>query len=353
LEFFISYRYEDRHLAGRVARLLEASGQKCFLAHDSMKISLDFEDEIRRQIDQCTALVAVVTPNFVESIYANQEVGIAMGKAKPIIQLWFPAVDKSKLGFLRSLNAIQTTEEGLNTVISKVLDAAGQQINDSFVRPLEFVEAEKIVDMRLKARKDPYYRALVRPQGLYHMFPISRENVDWFSSNLPELFRGLRTRPSPNGLSFSYDEFYGEVSRSGELCYGEAVAKIDGITIGRPIVILAQLIEYAKRFYEKFGWNEQQQGTVAVVELKLGHVHGQELQREGRLPSLSWKGRCEKPDIIIDKPIPPKDLSNPMPTLESIVVDLLLDFGISISEKEARGYVDSVLGMSAVQAMSN
>ncbi len=300
MEFFISYRYEDRHLAGRVARLLEASGQKCFLAHDSMKISLDFEDEIRRQIDQCTALVAVVTPNFVESIYANQEVGIAMGKAKPIIQLWFPAVDKSKLGFLRSLSAIQTTEEGLNTVISKVLDAAGQQINDP-----------------------------------------------------PELFRGLRTRPSPNGLSFSYDEFYGEVSRSGELCYGEAVAKIEGITIGRPIVILAQLIEYAKRFYEKFGWNEQQQGTVAVVELKLGHVHGQELQREGRLPSLSWKGRCEKPDIIIDKPIPPKDLSNPRPTLESIVVDLLLDFGISVSDKEARAYVDSVLGMSAVQAMSN
>ncbi len=306
-----------------------------------MRPSLDFEDEIRSQIENCTALVAVVTPNFAESAYSNQEVGIAMGKEKPVIPLWFPGVAKSELGFLRSLQAIQTSEEGLNMAVSKIMETAEEQIQTNFVRPTGFAEAKNVIDTMLEPRKEPYYRVLIRPQSLYQMFSPSKENDEWFSSNRPSLIQQMDWRANRGGVTFFHPgPYHAEVNNTGEICYGEAVSRVDGITIGRPIVILWDLLRFASKVYGNFGWDEQQRGGV-VIELKLGHIHGEEIRLE--TPSLR-KGRSEQVEIEFSNVVPLKTLLDPRPAIESIVVGIFRDFGISIDAREARTYTDSVLG---------
>ena len=349
MDFFISYRHEDKLLAGRIAHLLKASGHTAFLAHETMMPSLDFEDEIRIQLENCTALVAVITPNFSGSAYSNQEVGIAMGKGKPVIPLWFPAVEKSELGFLHSLQAIQTSEERLGETVSKIVDTTEEAIKANFVRPSGFTEAGSLIDTLLESRKEPYYRVLVRPQSLYQMFLSSKGNDEWLFSNRPSLLRDMDWRPNRSGITFYHPgPYHAEVNNSGEISYGEAVAKIDGVTIGRPIVILSELSQFARKVYEKFGWNEQNQGSV-VIEIKLGNVHKQEL-RLGH-PSV-WKGRSEQKEIQAYKTLPLTKLAEPRPIIQSIVIDICRDFGMSIDENEARGYMDSVLGRPTIETIS-
>src|SRR2546422_1788465 len=167
LDFFISYKTVDKQLAGRVAQYLHGNGHDFFLAHDDLEITPDFERDIRNRIDNCTALLAIVTPNFEGAAYPNQEVGYAMKADKPIIPLWFPGVRSEKLGFLSRVNAVHATEENLHQSVAKAVDWAEAKMRENFVRPAEFVEAGKLLDSMLDARREPYYRALVRPQALY------------------------------------------------------------------------------------------------------------------------------------------------------------------------------------------
>src|SRR5438094_10546848 len=87
LEIFVSYSHKDKELAGKIGKLLDKAGQTPFLAHDDIKPTEDWEEEIMKRLDTCSALVAVITPNFVGSAYANQEVGLTMGRGKTVIPL--------------------------------------------------------------------------------------------------------------------------------------------------------------------------------------------------------------------------------------------------------------------------
>jgi nucleoside 2-deoxyribosyltransferase len=116
LEFFLAYHHEDSHLAGRVKQELERRGFSAFLAHDDIEPSTTWREEILKHLKSCMALVAIVTKRFADSSYANQEVGIVIGKGKPVISLNF---SEDLPGFLESLQAIQTTESNLMAAATK------------------------------------------------------------------------------------------------------------------------------------------------------------------------------------------------------------------------------------------
>ena len=73
------------------------------------------------QLDTCTALIAVVTENFIGSSFANQEAGIVLGKGKQVIPIRFG--DAKLPGFLESLQAIPATNQTLNVAVKKTVHA--------------------------------------------------------------------------------------------------------------------------------------------------------------------------------------------------------------------------------------
>ena len=137
MNFFISYRNEDRQLAGRIAQYLHDDHHECFLAHDDLELTPDFEKEIKERINDCTALIAAVTPSFAVAAYPNQEVGCALALDKPIIPMWFPDVNIEELGFIKRVQSIHAKEDNLHQSVLKAVEWAETRLTENFVHPTD------------------------------------------------------------------------------------------------------------------------------------------------------------------------------------------------------------------------
>ena len=84
IRVFISYSSKDKEMAGEIAAILSILRMRPFLAHDDIEAGEQWREAVREAIRECDMLVALVTPNFRESKYTEQEVGAAWGLKKPV-----------------------------------------------------------------------------------------------------------------------------------------------------------------------------------------------------------------------------------------------------------------------------
>lgn len=82
---FVSYSIKDSTMAGQLATVLKTLRVETFLAHDDINVGAQWKDAVRKGICKCDMLVALVTSNFHDSQYTDQEVGAAWGLGKPIL----------------------------------------------------------------------------------------------------------------------------------------------------------------------------------------------------------------------------------------------------------------------------
>jgi len=146
LDFFLAYHHDDSVLAGKLKRELMLRGSTAFLAHDDIEISKTWREEILAHLKSCQALIAVVTPNFEKSAYANQEAGIILGKGKPVISLNFT---KELPGFLESIQAIHASEATVGTVVEKAIKVIQGREPTIYIEPA-FKTAQEIEQIAIK-----------------------------------------------------------------------------------------------------------------------------------------------------------------------------------------------------------
>lgn len=77
---FISYQTEDKLLAGQVKEILNKSGIDTFLAHEDIEVSEQWRLEILKQIRKARIFVALITKNYLDSIWCLQEAGISASR---------------------------------------------------------------------------------------------------------------------------------------------------------------------------------------------------------------------------------------------------------------------------------
>jgi len=118
----LSYDTNDRVVAGEIKKYLQKKGYESFLAHEDIEVSADWRDEILKHLETCVGLIAVVTADFPKSSWTNQEVGIAIGKNKPVISIVLDS-GRSLPGFLESRQAIITSAEDLEKAVEEVAQA--------------------------------------------------------------------------------------------------------------------------------------------------------------------------------------------------------------------------------------
>ena len=112
-EFFISYSTKDKEIAGKVAKVVEELGGTPFLAHDDITISNAWREEILSHLRSCSAIVCIVTPNFLESKWTSQEAGFVMGRERRVISLLFPGTELP--GFLEHLQGKSASHTTIET----------------------------------------------------------------------------------------------------------------------------------------------------------------------------------------------------------------------------------------------
>lgn len=100
---FISYSHKNRVLAREVKEELAEYGIEPFLAHEDVKPSAAWATVIQAELRGCDLFLPVLTNDFPESRWTDQESGVALGLDKLIVPL---RVDIVPYGFLGSIQAV-------------------------------------------------------------------------------------------------------------------------------------------------------------------------------------------------------------------------------------------------------
>jgi len=79
----------DKEMAHRLKQSLEPLHISCFVAHDDIQPTREWQDEIENALRSMDALGALLTPNFHDSNWTDQEVGFAFGSGRLVLPLRF------------------------------------------------------------------------------------------------------------------------------------------------------------------------------------------------------------------------------------------------------------------------
>ena len=106
IKAFISYSASDSNKkAGILKELLQKYlGFESFIAHSDIPVGHDFNEIIIHQIKASHAFFPLISETSENSIFVNQEIGIAIGGGKPIIPI---KIDKNPYGFISHIQALK------------------------------------------------------------------------------------------------------------------------------------------------------------------------------------------------------------------------------------------------------
>src|SRR3989344_3020 len=88
LRIFISYAHPEAEFASQIKKLLEQKGLEVFIAHNDIEPSLEWQEEIIRYLKRCDIFIPIVSTNFKNSNWTDQETGIAVCEGKHIIPIY-------------------------------------------------------------------------------------------------------------------------------------------------------------------------------------------------------------------------------------------------------------------------
>lgn len=121
VEVFLSYSHNDKALAGKLSAFLEERGIDVFLAHEDIEISEEWRREIFSHLESCDVLLALLTPDFEGSAWANQEVGFVMRRMVPVVPIIVGKVDIKRFGFLEGIQGFPIKGENPEQYFERIL----------------------------------------------------------------------------------------------------------------------------------------------------------------------------------------------------------------------------------------
>jgi hypothetical protein len=115
LRVFVSHTSAHKVAVGDLASDLNREAFSCFVAHDAIEPSRQWQDVIELALRTSDILVAYVTSDFTSSKWTDQEVGWALGREIPVIPV---KVEADPYGFFGAYQAVPVREgqSGYETV---------------------------------------------------------------------------------------------------------------------------------------------------------------------------------------------------------------------------------------------
>lgn len=102
---FISHLSTNKDAASNLKKWLLGYGIDCFVAHEDITPSKEWEEEIEKALFTMEALCAIVVPDFIKSQWCDQEVGIALGQRKQVFAINKGAVPYGFFGRYQALKS--------------------------------------------------------------------------------------------------------------------------------------------------------------------------------------------------------------------------------------------------------
>ncbi len=105
---FVSHTHAHMAFAGSLRRALAEMGIDAFVAHDQIEPTQEWQDRIEFALKTCHALVAVLTADFVNSKWCDQEVGYCMARGVLIVPL---GLGENPHGFIGKYQRMSARED--------------------------------------------------------------------------------------------------------------------------------------------------------------------------------------------------------------------------------------------------
>jgi nucleoside 2-deoxyribosyltransferase len=104
LKLFVTHLSAHRAYAAQLQEELLGFGISCFVAHNDIEPTLEWQSEIQTALTTCDALVALLHPKFHASNWTDQEIGFAMGRGVPVFCVRFGEDPYGFIGRFQAFN---------------------------------------------------------------------------------------------------------------------------------------------------------------------------------------------------------------------------------------------------------
>ncbi|MEA3400006.1 MAG: toll/interleukin-1 receptor domain-containing protein [Armatimonadota bacterium] len=153
LRLFVSHVAAHKTEAHELKRWCEKVGISCFVAHEDIVPTAEWEPEILRALVSMDALLAWLTPGFHESEWTDQEVGVAIGRRIPVIPVRrgldpYGFIGKYQALLGDSMSLEQVADEAMEALIERFETTTGRMARAlvaRFERADSFRHAEKLL----------------------------------------------------------------------------------------------------------------------------------------------------------------------------------------------------------------
>jgi TIR domain len=115
---FLSHKSEVKTQTAELKEKLGLFGVSAFVAHEDIKPSRAWQTEIENALHSMHAFAALMTEDFHDSVWTDQEVGFALARGVPVIAV---RLGRDPYGFLGKFQALRTDWKGAAEGIVKLL----------------------------------------------------------------------------------------------------------------------------------------------------------------------------------------------------------------------------------------
>ena len=132
---FISHSSCDKNIATTLKHKLELFGFSVFVAHDDIRSGERWQIELEKSLRSADAMIALLTPKFRESVWTDQEVGMAYAYGLQII----PITTESNIiphGFLGQYQRFRFEQYDISLEVMKFLIEKEPRLMDDFIDEL-------------------------------------------------------------------------------------------------------------------------------------------------------------------------------------------------------------------------
>jgi hypothetical protein len=133
---FLSHKTEVKKETALLKNKLSLYGVSCFVAHEDIHPTQEWQNEIENALHTMDSFVALITEDFHDSLWTDQEIGFAFGKGVPIIAI---RLGKDPYGFIGKFQGLSSTWEEAPFEIIKILIKKEKMI-DTFIGAVKFCE---------------------------------------------------------------------------------------------------------------------------------------------------------------------------------------------------------------------
>ncbi len=123
---FLSHKSEVKKEAAALKDELRLFGISCFVAHEDIHPTKEWQDEIENALASMDGFVALMTEGFHDSNWTDQEVGYAVARGVPIIAV---RLGQDPYGFIGKFQGLSSTWQTSDVDIVKVLIKSDPMLN--------------------------------------------------------------------------------------------------------------------------------------------------------------------------------------------------------------------------------